>query len=1695
MDVPIESCVSAKIYKTSFSKRIFWLSAIVAAYAISLPYAYFTAGEPREAAIVRAQELEDEKWALELNETVAAVEISSLSSVGSAENETISPVDAQSAEAFSSLKKAEEPEMTEEEFEELLANTPPISSGWFSSWSLTEDQKKIKRYVRIRTEKLHKKLKAAAGGEDIVLPPWYLPSAWACLALFLTLTAHALFHLLCLWLVEFKALALLNPVKGPISVGDVVLIKPPANRGKAEFAEVQRAAITGDLKVDFQRQSYTYSPPERLGQKAQEYKNGIFFLATSPVSLPIGTYLHAKGFKSDTDVARAQELWGKNHLSLPPPSFVTLLKEQLTRPLAIFQVFCALLWLLDEYWTYTLWTLGSVVVFEAVTVFQRTKTQNMLGGMAPKPSSLYVFRCGRWILLTSKDLLPGDIISVAYKSKAVKVVQGEKPAPSASNLKADVVPCDCLLLTGSAVSNEASLTGESVPQMKEALLMPAMGAEGFAEEKLDITGVHRVNTLFSGTTLVTVDGVTHRSIKGGSLGAAGEGIPMPPDNGAVAYVLRTGFSSSQGNLLQMIEFSQQTVSGDSRETGLALLMLLCFALVASGYVLKEGLRKKEKTTHEILLKCVIIITSVVPRQLPMQMAMAVNMALMALMKSGIFCTEPFRVPLAGRISNCLFDKTGTLTTDQLVPVGIVNVKTGSETVRTLKSLESEEENADASKALSKVRDADDEAAMVLAACHSLVVVDNDDDAETEEAAAGTTGSSVPAPVTEAKKQGPQLAGDPIELAAIKGVEWTWDAQNSIARPGAWESMEKAVRILETRLANAKKEAAAPRPQGAPPLLQGPRSLTEVLPKQITELQQKIKESKERAMLCKYSGIRVVQRHYFSSGLQRMSVVCRVSTGKSDYTLSSSGNDKESPETWYCLVKGSPEAVRSLLVSNSAPDWYDECYGAMARKGLRVLALAYRKVNTTDLNDLPPDASPSSMPREWVESGLTFAGFISFECKIRADSPVVISALRESDHKVAMLTGDSPLTSVHVAKEVNICTKGKSVCVLTTNPPGSSSNLGEKATPSLESLNARWVFRRDDGSDEAIPFVLGKQGTGSVTELAKSFDLVTTEADFMAILDATSGQSCASDIAEGTLDLDKILAVDNFSLWHDVEHFRVFARMSPQGKRYIISALQKVGKNFGAHVLMCGDGGNDVGALKQADVGIALLAGHANANTTEKIEGAGDKAVAMIDGNNPPVSTSAEDALNDHDKALKARSAHVNKLREAHMKVWQAQYMKKAQEEMQAKIKELTEKGELMATFGLMKEQAGKTRMAVQAENQRFMALHGQIWDPKNDVDHTNASQGDLMSMFGIDPSQTDSENMGGNGPPIVRPGDASVAAPFTSKVPSVRAVVDLIRQGRCTLLSALMQQQIMMLESTIAAYTLSALSLHNARSSERQMMASSWLIMTAAVAFSYASPVDKMHPQRPLSSLFHPAIIISILGQAAIHIACMSLAVQWATDAMGPEALKEVTEFFKKAKAKQLDSQTLCDEDDIMCNFNLMWQAPFLPNLLNSVVFLVETSQMISVFFANYKGRPWMKGMLENHPLFLSVFLCIAGVVVASWEMVPQLNEAIQLAPFPNDAFRYKVVALVVATIAGTFCWDRFCTFMFAPKVFRAMMDEASKTSLKDLYPVLMTLLKIIGGVLLLGTGNILLWGLTYYVYRQYSQKQQQIQQQAALGG
>lgn len=51
----------------------------------------------------------------------------------------------------------------------------------------------------------------------------------------------------------------------------------------------------------------------------------------------------------------------------------------------------------------------------------------------------------------------------------------------------------------------------------------------------------------------------------------------------------------------------------------------------------------------------------------------------------------------------------------------------------------------------------------------------------------------------------------------------------------------------------------------------------------------------------------------------------------------------------------------------------------------------------------------------------------------------------------------------------------------------------------------------------------------------------------------------------------------------VNHITVYARTKPNDKARIVTLYQNLGKV----VVMCGDGANDCGALKQADVGLSL----------------------------------------------------------------------------------------------------------------------------------------------------------------------------------------------------------------------------------------------------------------------------------------------------------------------------------------------------------------------------------------------------------------------------------------------------------------------------------------------------------------------------
>lgn len=178
------------------------------------------------------------------------------------------------------------------------------------------------------------------------------------------------------------------------------------------------------------------------------------------------------------------------------------------------------------------------------------------------------------------------------------------------------------------------LSGESTPLLKESIEL----REG--TDRLDMNGADRNNVLFSGTKALQVEkagegGITSKSwisIRHNATQTK-KHFCLAPDGGCLAVVLRTGFGTTQGQLVRTMIFSTERVSANTFEAFLFIGFLLIFAIAASAYVWIKGL-ERGMAKGKLLLDCVLIITSVVPPELPMELSLAVNASLVALQKFG-----------------------------------------------------------------------------------------------------------------------------------------------------------------------------------------------------------------------------------------------------------------------------------------------------------------------------------------------------------------------------------------------------------------------------------------------------------------------------------------------------------------------------------------------------------------------------------------------------------------------------------------------------------------------------------------------------------------------------------------------------------------------------------------------------------------------------------------------------------------------------------------------------------------------------------------------------------------------------------------------------------------------------------------------------------------------------------------------------
>lgn len=252
------------------------------------------------------------------------------------------------------------------------------------------------------------------------------------------------------------------------------------------------------------------------------------------------------------------------------------------------------------------------------------------------------------------------------------------------------------------------------------------------------------------------------------------------------------------------------------------------------------------------------------------------------------------------------------------------------------------------------------------------------------------------------------------------------------------------------------------------------------------------------------------------------------------------------------VKGAPEVMEEICRPESFPSDYEELLSYYTHRGFRVIACAAKSIPKLNW------VKVQKMSRAEAESELDFIGFIIFENKLKERTTEVINELESANIRKVMCTGDNILTAISVARECNLI-DATAHCFVPHFVEGNSRTALSKL--SWESVDNP-IYQLDENTLKPLP--PPAEGDASLpydVSNLRNYSVAVSGDVFRWIVDFAPEKTLREMLVCG----------------------QVFARMSPDEKHELVEKLQSIDYCVG----FCGDGANDCGALKAADVGISL----------------------------------------------------------------------------------------------------------------------------------------------------------------------------------------------------------------------------------------------------------------------------------------------------------------------------------------------------------------------------------------------------------------------------------------------------------------------------------------------------------------------------
>ncbi|KAM5292139.1 putative cation-transporting ATPase 13A4 [Ctenodactylus gundi] len=386
---------------------------------------------------------------------------------------------------------------------------------------------------------------------------------------------------------------------------------------------ISRAIQKPDLKVrciKVQKIRYVWDHLEGQFQKIGSLED---WLSSAEIHLKFGSGLT----REEQEIRRL--VCGPNTIDVEITPIWKLLSKEVLNPFYTFQLFSVCLWFSEDYKEYAFAIILMSAISIALTVYDLREQSVKLHCLVEAHNSITVSVCGRRSgvqELESRFLVPGDLL----------ILTGNKVQ----------MPCDAVLIEGSCVVDEGTLTGESIPVTK----MPLPKMDSSVPWRTQSEADYKRHVLFCGTEVIQAKAACAGTVR--------------------AVVLQTGFNTAKGDLVRSILYPKPMNFKLHQDAIRFLLCLVGTATIGMIYTLCVYVLSGE-SPEEVVKKALDVVTIAVPPALPAALTTGVIYAQRRLKKRGIFCISPQRINVCGQLNLVCFDKTGTLTRDGLDLWGVV----------------------------------------------------------------------------------------------------------------------------------------------------------------------------------------------------------------------------------------------------------------------------------------------------------------------------------------------------------------------------------------------------------------------------------------------------------------------------------------------------------------------------------------------------------------------------------------------------------------------------------------------------------------------------------------------------------------------------------------------------------------------------------------------------------------------------------------------------------------------------------------------------------------------------------------------------------------------------------------------------------------------------------------------------------------